>query len=173
MVGMFIIRSPNIAHRPGYAMPNSLLILLILVPVVDARTEPDMIIEKNYELPYPPDVVYAAWVSSDTVIPPATAMDIDPVIGGHYRLIMESPDFTSKNEGQFLSVDPGRHVRYTWEWNGDGEVSEIDVTFSAIDAGTHISLIHRGFSKQESLDTHNSGWDSYIEGFATFLGKQN
>lgn len=130
-----------------------------------------MKIEKHYELPFPPEVVYTAWVSSNTVIPPATSMDIDPVVGGHYRLIMESADFTSRNEGHFLAVVPIHNVRYTWEWNGDGEVSEIDVTFVAIDAGTRISLTHSGFSKQESLAAHDSGWDSYIDGFAEFLGK--
>ena len=53
-----------------------------------------MIIEKQYELPFPISHVYAAWVSSDTVIPPATSMDVLPEVGGHYRLIMEMPDFS-------------------------------------------------------------------------------
>ncbi len=96
-------------------------------------------------------------------------MDINPLVGGHYRLIMETPQFTGKNEGEFLAVDPGKHIRYTWEWNGDGEVSEIDITFSATPGGTQIALIHNGFNKQESADTHDSGWDSYIDGFTEFL----
>lgn len=128
-----------------------------------------MDIEKHYELPYPPAQVYAAWVSSETVIPPATAMDINPVAGGHYRLIAEMPGYVGKNEGQFLIVEAERHIRYTWEWNGDGEVSEIDVTFSSTAKGTRIDLRHTGFTKQESADSHDSGWDSYIEGFTEFL----
>jgi hypothetical protein len=42
-------------------------------------------IEKTYELPFSPQQIYAAWVSSNTVIPPATKMDINPIEGGHYR----------------------------------------------------------------------------------------
>lgn len=128
-----------------------------------------MKLEKSYDLPFPPDQVYAAWVSSETVISPATAMDIDPVVGGHYRLIMESPDFAAKNEGVFLAVDASHHIRYTWEWNGDGEVTEIDVTFSAIDKGTRINLVHSGFTKPASTDAHARGWDSYIDGLTQFI----
>ena len=128
-----------------------------------------MQIEKSYQLPFPVDKVYSAWVSSETVIAPATAMDIKPVVGGHYRLLMETPEFNSRNEGKFLIVEPGQHVRYTWEWNGDGEVTEIDVTFTVNDEGTSVDILHTGFQKQESVDNHASGWDSYIAGFQDFL----
>jgi len=61
-----------------------------------------MVIEKQYDLRIPPAEVYRAWVSSDTVISPATSMDIEPVVGGYYRLIMDSPDFAARNEGSWL-----------------------------------------------------------------------
>ncbi|MEM1435542.1 MAG: SRPBCC domain-containing protein [Pseudomonadota bacterium] len=130
-----------------------------------------MQIEKCYQLPYPPERVYAAWVSSDTVIPPATAMDIDPRVGGHYRLIIEGPEFSARNEGRFSAVTPGKHLAYSWEWNGDGECSMIDVTFHAANDGssTRIELRHSGFTQAESQAMHDSGWDAYIEGLITFL----
>ena len=131
-----------------------------------------MKIEKTYYLPYPQEQVYKAWVCSDTVIEPATAMDIKPVVGGHYRLIMEQPGFSSRNEGEFLEVRPEEFIRYTWEWNGDGEVTEIAVTFSATESGTQISLIHSHFQKQQSADQHDSGWDSYMAGFQKHLANQ-
>ena len=147
---------------------NSLFALFLVACAADT----DMIIEKTYQLPFPPKQVYDAWVSSETVIAPATAMDINPVIGGHYRLIMKMPDFEGRNEGKFLTVNPGKQVVYTWEWNGDGEVSTIDVTFSQTETGTEIRLSHTGFQKQESVDSHDSGWDSYITGFTAFLEEQ-
>lgn len=126
-------------------------------------------ITKEWDLPFPPEQVYAAWVSSDTVIPPATRMDILPEVDGHYRLFMEMPDFSGKNEGRFLVVEPNKRVQYTWEWNDDGEVSTIDVQFSKTPDGTHISLSHSGFTKEQSVTDHDSGWDAYIEGFTKFL----
>ena len=128
-----------------------------------------MELSKTYELPFPLEVVYAAWVSSDTVISPATSMDVLPKVGGHYRLIMETPDFSGRNDGEFLLVEPNSRVTYTWEWNADGEVSTIDVRFTASGKGTRIDLVHRGFRRQESVSNHDSGWDSYIDGFTRYL----
>ena len=128
-----------------------------------------MKIEKAYDLPFPLTTVFTAWVSSDTVIPPATRMDILPEVDGHYRLIMETPEFTGRNEGVFSLVETESRLVYSCEWNGDGEVSTIDVRFEATGTGTHIELIHTGFNKEESVTNHDSGWDSYIDGFTVFL----
>lgn len=130
-----------------------------------------MDIIKTYDIPYPVQQVYAAWISSDTVITPATAMDIDPVPGGHYRLIMELPEFSGRNEGKFLLVEAEKRLVYTWEWNGDGEVTEIDVSFSETSSGTRVEIVHSGFRDQASMENHESGWDSYVEGFIKFLGR--
>lgn len=128
-------------------------------------------IEKEWLLPFPLDKVYSAWVSSETVIPPATAMDVLPEVGGHYRLLMDMPDFSGKNEGKFLVVEPASRVVYTWEWNGDGEVSTIDVRFSQEGEDTRVVLHHTGFTKADSVSNHDSGWDSYIAGFTDFLSR--
>ena len=154
-------------------MRNSLLVILAFCGL-KAFGDPALSIEKTYVLPFPVDVVYQAWVSSDTVIPPATEMDIDPRVGGHYRLIMKTPEFEGRNEGEFLLVEPNQRVRYTWEWNGDGEVSIIDVAFVATQHGTQITLQHTGFSKPESVAAHDSGWDSYVAGLKALLsGRSN
>lgn len=128
-----------------------------------------MEVEKVYELPFAPAVVYAAWVSSQTVIPPATAMDVLPEVGGHYRLVMDSPEFSGRNEGKFSFVEPGRRLTYTWEWDGDGEVTEVDVRFTEIAGGTQVRIVHSGFAKEESVASHDAGWDGYLAGFTEFL----
>lgn len=132
-----------------------------------------MQINKTYELPFPPAQVYQAWVSSDTVIAPATAMHIEAVVGGRYCLIIESAEFNSRNDGRFLIVEPEQHLRYTWEWNGDGEISEIDVRFASQGSGTLVTLAHSKLQTDESVRTHDAGWDSYIEGFLAFLAAQS
>ncbi|MFT5004483.1 MAG: hypothetical protein ACI861_000638 [Paracoccaceae bacterium] len=131
-----------------------------------------MEIRKTYQLPFAVDVVFDAWVSSETVITPATSMDILPRLGGHYRLLVETPNFNSMNEGVFLAFSSNNHVRYTWEWNGDGEITEIDVTFSQDNGGSSIDLVHTGFIHAASHAMHDSGWDSYINGFKALLGRQ-
>ncbi|WP_158969469.1 SRPBCC domain-containing protein [Paraglaciecola sp. L3A3] len=128
-----------------------------------------MKIEKSYSLPFPLEKVYQAWISSTTVIAPATRMDIVGKVGGHYRLFIDSADFTGINEGTFSRVEPDSRLTYTWEWNNDGDISIIDVKFTKIEAGTQVDLTHSGFSSQQSLADHDSGWDSYIQGFSEYL----
>ncbi len=83
-----------------------------------------MELRQSYTVPSATRQTYEAWVSSSTVIAPTKAMEIHPVVAGHYRLIIETPEFVSRNAGRFLEVEPGQHIRYTWERNGDGETSE-------------------------------------------------
>ncbi|MEX3007145.1 SRPBCC domain-containing protein [Hoeflea sp. TYP-13] len=128
-----------------------------------------MKIEKSYRVPFSVHRVYSAWISSKTVIAPATRMDVNPVVGGHYRLFMEAPEFTAQNEGKFLEVDPQSHLKYTWEWNADGNVTEISVDFEAADDGTEVRIVHSGFTDEESRAMHATGWDSYIDGLTQFL----
>ena len=130
-----------------------------------------MKIRKVYDFSFPVEEVYSAWVSSDTVIPPATSMDIKPEVGGHYRLLMETPEFTGKNEGVFQRVEPNSRVTYTWEWNGDGEVTTIDVRFRSTRSGSQVEILHEGFTKPESVSNHSTGWDSYVEGLVQHLEK--
>ncbi|MEP3274809.1 MAG: SRPBCC domain-containing protein [Stappiaceae bacterium] len=128
-----------------------------------------MAIDKTYELPFPLGVVYGAWVSSDTVVPPASRMDIDPVVGGHYKLFVDTPDGVVSCIGKFATVEPQHHLVYSWEWNNDGEVSEIDVRFAETETGTRLRLQHDGFKKAESETNHDSGWDNYIKGLIELL----
>ncbi len=129
-------------------------------------------IEKSRVLPFAPSTIYAAWISSDTVIPPATEMDIDPHIGGHYRLIIDTPDFKSRCEGAFLHLEPDRRLTYTWQWQGDEEKTEIDVRFAADGDGTCVSLCHSGFVDEQSRSNHDHGWDSFFVGLEAFLEDQ-
>ena len=126
-------------------------------------------ISKSYLLPFPVRQVYRAWVSSDTVVPPATSMDIDPKVGGHYRQIMDTTEFKARNEGTFSRVVPNERLTYSWEWNRNGEVTEIDVSFAGHLEGTSLQLTHSGFVKEQSRAMHDSGWDRYIEGLSKYL----
>ncbi len=128
--------------------------------------------EKSYILPFQPEDVFTAWTSSETVIPPATHLEIDPSVGGFYRLFMETSEASSKAQGIFFTVSQDERVRYTWEWDGDGEITEIDVRFERQPDGTRVYIRHSGFRSEESLERHKGGWDSYVEGLSNLLGER-
>lgn len=131
-----------------------------------------MRIEKNYTLPFAPERIYAAWISSDTVIAPARRMHIEPVIDGLYQLFMDESSTTPSNEGRFLQIVPNQLLRYTWEWHKEGNVSEVKVRFTPENGGTNIQLSHSGFTTEQAAEMHSQGWDSYIEGLTKLLANK-
>ncbi len=117
------------------------------------------------------DEVFAAWISQETVIPPAVKMEIEPRVGGLYRLTAEGPGFTAVAEGRFTIVDPPTHLRYSWEWNQDGDVSTIDVRFEPERDGTRVRLEHTNLATDESFENHRQGWQSYFAGLEQWLAQ--
>lgn len=126
-----------------------------------------MDIERTYDLSLPRKVVFDAWISEETVIAPAARMQVDPVVGGIYCLVM--PD-GSRMVGRFSEFQPSARVGYSWQWEGSSEVTSVDVTFSDLGGGgCRVFIAHRGFESVESRDRHASGWDAYISGLKNHL----
>ena len=123
-------------------------------------------IDKTWLLPVPRARLYAAWVSSDTVIPPATRMDVQPEVGGHYRLFVETPDGVTGTDGVFEVVEPEQRLVYGWAWDG-GPSSRIEVDFedagAALPGGTRFHLRHTELENDDAIAAHDAGWDAYVE----------
>ena len=113
---------------------------------------------------YSPEQVYDAWVSEETVVAPVTRIEKDVREGGHYRLYVETPDYTGVMHAEFLEVDAPRKLVYSWEWNNDGEKTTVAVRFLPDGDGCRVELSHGEFQKQESFDRHAFGWESYLDG---------
>jgi len=128
-----------------------------------------MHIDSIWYLPFPPSRVYSAWVSNDTIIPPATRMDVKAEVGGHYRLTAEGDDFTATNEGKFLEVEKDKRLLYSWHWQGDEETTQVEVLFNPHPEGTELRLRHGTFTTKESLVNHDNGWNSYVAGLRELL----
>ncbi|WP_164726807.1 SRPBCC family protein [Shimia sediminis] len=128
-----------------------------------------MKIRKSYKIPAPVATVYAAWVSSQTVIPPAIRMNVEPRVGGRYQLFMTPENNTADCEGTFSEVRPEQRLRYSWRWNGADEETWIMVCFHPDGEDTRLDILHEGFTSQESLTNHDLGWDSYVSGLSAIL----
>lgn len=96
-------------------------------------------------------------------------MHIERRVGGAYQLFMSVEDAEPSNSGTFSIFKKNARVVYDWEWYNDGEITEISVEFLPESDGTRIALSHTGFTKQQSRDMHDDGWDSYIKGFEDHL----
>ncbi len=130
---------------------------------------PDLTIHKQYQINLPKEKLFEAWVSPDTVISPVDRIEVEPREGGVMRLIVDMPEGESVMTGKFQTFSYPSHLVYSWEWDNDGEITQIEVTFNEIDSGTEVNIIHSGFIRQESLARHDAGWDSYVEGVVQLL----
>ncbi|SHK24040.1 Uncharacterized conserved protein YndB, AHSA1/START domain [Shimia gijangensis] len=128
-----------------------------------------MTFEKFYDLPIENSLVYAAWTSSETIIPPAERMRVVPKVGGAYHLFMPGSGDVPSCQGVFYEVFANSRLRYSWKWAGDEEETDITVSFSPTALGSQVTILHQGFQSEKSLKTHAEGWDNFIAGLTEFL----
>jgi uncharacterized protein YndB with AHSA1/START domain len=89
-----------------------------------------------------PARLYEAWLSaSDLTHCMSARVEIDPVVGGHYRLTWSTDDGDISATGEYLHLEPGKTIVQTWTPVGpDGETSnggvEIRIEFRDLGNGT-------------------------------------
>ena len=88
------------------------------------------------------------------------------LLGGVYRLIMPNNDTML---GEFSEVLPNSRLRYSWQWVGSDEATEVEVHFESHPDGTEIAITHRSFQSAASLENHSTGWDNFVDGFRRHL----
>jgi uncharacterized protein YndB with AHSA1/START domain len=123
-------------------------------------------INKTYVLEFPLELVFSKWIAEDAVISPVERLEIEPHVGGAYRLVMPGG---FKMEGAFTEFAENEHMTYSWQWDGGDETTEVDVVFRNHPDGTEVELTHSGFQSSTSYDNHAAGWDAYIDGFSAYL----
>lgn len=91
-----------------------------------------------------------------------TEIDFVAELGREYRVTIQMPDGEEfAVVGKFLELVPGKKVRFTWQWDGS-EIQPFDTevcfTFSPLDGGTLVKLVHSGFKLEEYMGRHQRGW---------------
>lgn len=111
--------------------------------------------------------VWAAWAGADALASwwwthwddVAIAADVRP--GGAYRI--EASRHGIAVSGEFLVVDPGERLAFTWVWTDDEGATRdeaVDVTFAASGAGTTLVVRHTGpWDDGAPADSYRQGWD--------------
>ncbi len=127
------------------------------------------LINKTYTLAAPKKRVYELWLSPDTLVPPATQLEIEPHPGGIYKLTSFVNDREWVMNGKFIELIRNEKLEYTWEWNNDGEQSTVTVTFVESHGMTRVDVTHKNLPSEESKAQHEAGWDNYIQGFRAYL----
>jgi uncharacterized protein YndB with AHSA1/START domain len=93
-------------------------------------------------------------------------IELDLRVGGHYRFTMQPPTGEAFHlSGNFLEVDAPSRLAYTFSWDEphpDDRETVVELTLTAADDTTVVSLRHGEFATDERLALHRGGWtDSF------------
>lgn len=131
-----------------------------------------------------PEQVYAAFVRPELLARwqcprgLTAEVSVDARVGGRYRLTMRARDgSTHVAIGEYLALEPGRRVSYSWTWEGGGPIPEgmntlVEVALAARDGGTELTMRHSGFHLAAVRDGHAQGWNSVLNRLNDLLDPQ-
>jgi uncharacterized protein YndB with AHSA1/START domain/tRNA A-37 threonylcarbamoyl transferase component Bud32 len=134
-------------------------------------------------VPAPPEQVFAAWVNpgqmGDWFAPTddfgPTIGQVDPQVGGNYRIMMFPPGATEAVvvAGQYCKFDEPRTLSFTWAREplkpGWSE-TQVTLTFQHRGDGTNLVLIHDRFRSEPDKNDHMNGWRGCLRRLSLKLG---
>lgn len=124
-------------------------------------------------IPVPRADLYAAWTTPDTLKrwfamgPVAvTAAELDVRPGGALRLVVN--DGAMEMSGEYLAVEPGRRLAFTWRRSGQTEPdSRVTLEFrDAPGGGTDLTLLHTELPAAEAVEHNRQGWTAILGNLA-------
>ncbi len=119
----------------------------------------------------PPQSVYHAFTNAtalrEWLCDVATVM---PYTGGRVYLAWNSGYYTA---GEYLALDPGKCVEFSWQGRGEPGATRVNVTLEAQEGGTRLHLEHTGFRPgkewQKAIQESRDGWAQGIENLVSVL----
>ena len=77
-------------------------------------------------------------------------------------------------QGTFLNVEKNKEISFTWQGNGDPNITNVKVTFDRLEKKqTQVNIAHRGFSEDKEWDSKrpliNDLWEKGLENLKTVL----
>lgn len=123
----------------------------------------------------PLEKVFDAWLSPDRMTrflcafdSHVSEIDVDPRVGGAFRIVMASARGAFEHRGRYLEIDRPRRIRFTWASPAtDNRDTDVTVTFAADGHDTRVTLVHRGLASDEHCRRHQGGWQSILEKLQT------
>lgn len=124
------------------------------------------------------DALFAAWSSAEAVarwfapgsmtVPEA---EVDFVVGGRYRVVMEDDDGSRYIVGgTYHSIVPGERISFSWQWEHGEEETEVMVRFKPLgEDRSELILDHTDFADPDNCNKHESGWNGCLDNLVPAL----
>jgi uncharacterized protein YndB with AHSA1/START domain/GNAT superfamily N-acetyltransferase len=122
----------------------------------------------GHVLPAPPDVVYNEWWDAQGMLgwicprpAVATHIEIDPRVGGTYRIDIDDEGLALSVTGRYLGIERPRGLAFTWHtsWDPSAPESVVTISLEARDEGrrTHMTIRHLRLAPELQED-YNARW---------------
>jgi len=126
----------------------------------------------------PRDEVFAAWLDPESVaqwmkpgdVSHASA-EIDPRVGGKFRIVMQHGRGDADHWGEYLVIDPPSLLSFTWiSANTDLQSSVVTIELREADGGTELTLTHRRLPP-DKVASHTKGWSDIVRKLGEALAR--
>jgi len=119
------------------------------------------------------------WFSPEDMI--VTSVSIDFRLGGAYKVEIKEPPAAGQNgdlcraggaEGLYTKIVPNELLSFTWQGVcSQGEETLVTVAFKDVEDGTEVTITHEHFATDETMNSHQQGWQGCLANLARFAEK--
>lgn len=133
----------------------------------------------------PADRVFRAWTEPEEIMKwfgaspdTVTRAEIDLRVGGQWRFFLKSPEEAAAHfEGEYLAVEPGRKLVFSWAHvvvtpEGERErtpSSRVTIAFEPVGEQTRVHLRHEAIQSEGARRNVGHGWKGSFERLARRL----
>jgi uncharacterized protein YndB with AHSA1/START domain len=113
----------------------------------------------------------AVWMCPGSV--QRSVVEVDPRVGGRFRIVMQGPDCDLEHTGEYLVLDRPHRLVFTWI-SGATEGRSTTVSVELLPRGpgrTELTLTHEGLRDEATAAKHRSGWGDILDKLGAALGK--
>lgn len=138
-----------------------------------------LLVERAFRAPA--QAVFDAWTSEEVMrrwfhgdhdweTPEA---EVDLRIGGAVRVVMRDPESSVEHggSGHYTEIDPPNRLAFTWAWDDDTRETLIELDFEEAEGVTTVRLTHKGLRDEESVRSHEEGWNACLDNLGGDLHK--
>jgi len=128
-------------------------------------------------IPASREEIFAAWIDPESLrdwmcpgeIVTAEAQ-VDPRVGGSYRIVMKTPTRQVDHTGEYLVVEPPSKLVFTWVSANTGNQPTL-VTVELFERGNACELVltHERFANADAVRRHKNGWGQIVDKLALHL----
>jgi uncharacterized protein YndB with AHSA1/START domain len=129
-------------------------------------------------LPASREEVFDAWIDRHALVAwlcagetTVTAAEVDPRVGGRFRIVMSSGQDDVEHSGEYREIRRPERLVFTWaSKHTGGRATLVTVTFRHVaDEETELTLTHEELPDEEARRKHDWGWRSIVEKLERFL----